>query len=447
MQPFQIEELVFQDSSGVLFRALDTGTGQTLALRRFFPLGSSGTGLQIDEQASYAVALECLAKLSHPALRSVVGGGCDPVDGMPYIAMEWVDGSSLWHTIQQNPFAENEAVALITRILEVSELISGALMAEALWVETDLRTIIIGTEASGRGATFWISPLKCLGKARDDDGLESLISLTENIMGWSGRQITEAEGGGLGRWLEWLRRAARTASLGEAREMLATALGAAPQAVITMPLRSSPRMGVLPPKKRHSNLPVVSLAVVVLAAMAGGGWALIRWNNSGHPVDPRSASIENKASSPRKSSKKKERAERPLPKATAKRDDKEAPKKPVVIQAPPTAESGQIFSPADTDLLIARMGEDVNLEGTFEEIGFSNSRKTMYLQFSKTKSDLKVRGAINRKDLSGDLIEAKLAPLIGHKIRLRGKVRVERAGDLDRPVVVIEKRSDLEVLE
>ena len=447
MQPFQIEELVFQDSFGVLFRAIDTGTGQTVALRRFFPLGSAGGGLQIDEQASYAVALERLAEISHPALRSIIGGGCDPVDGMPFIATEWVDGSSLWHTIQQSPLAENEAVSLITRALEVSELISGALMEEAVWVDTDLRTIIVGVEAGGRGATFWVSPLKWLGEKRGNDGLESLIGLTENIMGWTGRQITEVEGGGLGRWLEWLRLAARTASLGEAREMLASALGAAPPALINMPLRPSPRTGVLPPKKRPSNLPVATLGVIVLAAMAGGGWALIRWNNSGHPVPPRSASMEDKARSARKSSKKKEQAERPPPKATAKSEDKETPKKPVAIQAPSASGSGQIFSPSDHDLLIARMGENVTLEGTFEGIGYSNSRKTMYLQFSGTKSDRKVRGAITRKDLTGDLVEAKLTPLIGDKIRLRGKVRVERAGDLDRPVVVIEKRSDLEVLE
>ena len=87
---FQIEDLTAQDETGVVFRALDTETGATVAVRRFFPFGANGGGLSADEQSAYDIAVGRLAGLNHPAMRAVICGGCDPVDGMPFIATEWV---------------------------------------------------------------------------------------------------------------------------------------------------------------------------------------------------------------------------------------------------------------------------------------------------------------------------------------------------------------------
>ena len=225
---FQIEDLIVQDPSGVVFRALDTETGRTVAVRRFFPFGADGGGLHADEQTAYVIAVGRLAGLRHPALRSVICGGCDPVDGMPFIATEWIEGESLQPIIERGPLSAEDSTQVIIQALEVCELLSHVLAEEAVWVETELPTIIVGNEPSGRGLTFWISPLKWLGGDHESRGLESIITLTEEIMGWRGQVVSEQAGLGLGAWIKWLRGAVATTTLQEAREMLAASVGAVP---------------------------------------------------------------------------------------------------------------------------------------------------------------------------------------------------------------------------
>jgi hypothetical protein len=134
---FQIEDLIIQDASGVVFRALDTETGRTVALRRFFPFGAHGGGLLDDEQTAYNIALDRLAGLNHPRCARSICGGCDPVDGIPFIATEWIEGDLLEPVLQRGPLPTEAAVELITQALEVCELLSHVLAEEAVWVETD----------------------------------------------------------------------------------------------------------------------------------------------------------------------------------------------------------------------------------------------------------------------------------------------------------------------
>ncbi|MCU0753383.1 MAG: hypothetical protein MUC40_10260, partial [Akkermansiaceae bacterium] len=54
---FQIEDLILQDATGVVFRAIDTQTGLPVAVRRFFPFGAEGGGLQPDEITAYHIAI------------------------------------------------------------------------------------------------------------------------------------------------------------------------------------------------------------------------------------------------------------------------------------------------------------------------------------------------------------------------------------------------------
>ena len=106
---FEIQDIVAQDSFGVTFRALDTRTGEPVALRRFFPFGADGGGLFDEERSDYAAAVARLVSLQHPGLRGVLTGGCDPVDGMPFVATEWIDGDSVAAMLQRGTFTRDLA--------------------------------------------------------------------------------------------------------------------------------------------------------------------------------------------------------------------------------------------------------------------------------------------------------------------------------------------------
>ena len=390
IQRFQIEDLVTQDSSGVVFRALDTATNQIVAVRRFFPFGANGGGLREDEQIAYSIAVERLAAISHPALRAVIGGGCDPVDGMPYIATEWIDGPRLESFIEHGSLDPMEAVSLLSKALEVCELLSEVLAEEAVWVETSLQAIVVDAEGSGRGVTFWIAPLKWLGKNDGQRGLESIITLTEEIMGWTERTVADHEGRGLGGWLKWLRGKARTATLHEARQMLAASVGVEPPVPSRKLVRQATRQRVVTRKKKASRWPIFIPAVVILIALALGGYWLIKRNDAANAAWPVQPSLEVIAAT-----------------------QSLAPESP-----------SSLFEVGDRELLLEKKNAEVQLAGRLADVHFSDNGKgaTLYLEFSKPAAKDEPRGYILRKDLTAEMNLESLQKFIGKKVTLRGKV-------------------------
>lgn len=261
---FQIEDIVVQDASGVVFRALDTHTQEFVALRRFFPSGADGGGLNTEQQNAYQHTVSQLAAVSHPALRSIISGDCDPIDGMPYIATEWIEGSRLRTCLEQGALTAEEVTHLLTQALEVSQILSGVLGEEGIWIETGLEAIVIGAEKTGRNVTFWIAPQKWLGKNDSRRGLGCIIELTETLMGWHGKTVGENAGKGLGRWLKWMRKVKATATLQEVREMLAASTGVGSPASATRLFREA-----FQPKKSKISLLFWAIigGLVLLAAL------------------------------------------------------------------------------------------------------------------------------------------------------------------------------------
>jgi hypothetical protein len=457
---FQIEDLVIQDASGVVFRALDTETGRTVAVRRFFPFGANGGGLLDDEQTAYDIALGRLAGLNHPALRSVICGGCDPVDGIPFIATEWIDGVVLHSILKQGPLAAEVAVELLTQALEVCELLSHVLAEEAVWVENDSQTIVLGSGESGRGFTFWISPLKWLGSNEQARGLESIISLTEEIMGWKGRMVNDQAGRGLGAWLKWLRGAAPTTTLREVRENLAAAVGADPpppaRRLVAAAIR--PRAGqTRQPSSKTSLLLIVGLGLVGIGL---GGWLLTRNRpepeippilfSPAHTVtletDPPSAPPplpEYPASGrPGDSASLNERAAALMAEAVQADRAREAT---LAAQQADLEKQGGVFSPAQRELLAAQKGRTVTLEGRVEKI--HDTGRTLYLLFSAKPDENEPRGAVVLKNAPAGLSKESLEPLIGKKVRFSGKVKVRKIFGNERPEVEITSRAAIQAAE
>lgn len=259
-----------QDASGVVFRALDTETQEFVALRRFFPSGADGGGLNTEQQNAYQLTVSQLAAVSHPALRSIISGDCDPIDGMPYIATEWIEGSRLSTCLEHGPITPEEVTHLLIQALEVSQILSAVLGQEGIWIETGLEAIVIGAENTGRNVTFWIAPQKWLGENDSRRGLECIIELTETLMGWHGKTVSETAGKGLGRWLKWLRGAKGKTNLQEVREMLASATGDGSAASATRLFRDA-----FQSKKSGKSRWVwaIIIGLVLLAALAS--WAAL----------------------------------------------------------------------------------------------------------------------------------------------------------------------------
>lgn len=442
---FQIEDLISQDSSGVVFRALDTDTGKPVALRRFFPFGADGGGLQAEEQTAYTIAVNRLADISHPALRSIICGGCDPVDGMPFIATEWIEGSSLQPFIQEKPLAPEVAAELIGRALEVCELLSHVLAEEAVWLETDLRTVIVGSPESRREVTFWISPLKWLSATEQNRGLESIITLTEDLMGWKGQIVSDQAGCGLGGWLKWLRAAAATTTLLEAREMLAASIGEEPPApaktliikATTRPLKRPLKPALKPSRSKAPCIFFLCLALVITGI---GSWLIIRHRSHNQlppttepPVSPRnrSALVNQRAAD--------------LSTALAASTQNEAATL-ARQQAAADQNDGAILWDAH-ELLVKHRNKEVTIQGRLLDFRKSTGNKTLYLLFAPPSERNAACGAITIKDAPDDLSEKSLAPLKGKTIRIHGTVRLQTISGLQRPDIKIEKRSSINPLD
>jgi hypothetical protein len=243
---FQIEDLLEQDGHGVTFEALDRESGKTVVLRRYFPFGRDGGGLSPVQAEDYEAMLTQLAEVRHDGMRSLVAGGCDPRDGMPFLVSELVAGPALADALRQGPIAAASVIALIDRALEVSALLSETLGLQAVWVETAPSAIVVSEDDPERGFTFWISPLNWLHEADTHPGLSPVLELLQAVTakpapGDDVRLIT-----GLKRWETWLA-ANLSASPAEARQTFkptvlppARMTGPQPRPVAPAPAKAAP---------------------------------------------------------------------------------------------------------------------------------------------------------------------------------------------------------------
>ena len=273
--------MLSQDAHGVVFLALDRESGSEVVLRRFFPFGPGGGGLEGEERTAYMVALERLKGVVPSALRNILDGGCDPVDGMPYLVTEWIEGPRLSEHLKSQPLSPASVRVLLDQALEASQIMAAALGEEAVWVETAPEAVVLSEGEEGRGITFWISPLRWLGDAGARQGLLPLVELGEAALHWQGRVFGEQSGEGLGAWFKTIKAAPDRWTLEEARATLhaAQALASGPPST---PGRSNggPPTLVMPraPQKHKvaqpaaSRLPWILCGILMLATTGLLAW-------------------------------------------------------------------------------------------------------------------------------------------------------------------------------
>ncbi len=444
-----------------MFRALDTETGKSVAVRRIFPFGADGGGLHADEQNAYNITINRLAGVCHPALRSVICGGCDPVDGMPYIATEWIQGEPLDSFIEHGPLSAEVATEVIALALEVSELLSHALAENDVWVDTRLQTIIVGNNQSDRGFTFWIRPMKWLGSLEEARGMESIADMTEEIMGWKGLGINDQSGYGLAAWLTWLRQAEGFISLRDARETLAAIVGAK-----SPPVKRLVRQGTRPPShtiaQPSSKAPWIINIGLALITIGLGGWFLIRQralesSRMRQPPEQALASNPYPAPTPPRTVHLPPAQETAVPPTVSNDAAAAAEATQMLEAATPPADNSHAAAPlvevipwTENDRLILENGKKVIVEGRFEKISFSHKRrpKTMYLLFSQKPEDSDTCGAVvDINSAPQDVSETALQPLLGTKIRIHGIVQIKNNSDTKRAEILIKDRASIEPME
>ncbi len=211
MTRFEIQDIVRQNQNGVTFCALDKKTNEIVSLRRFFPFGQDnedeegGVGLDKQEGKAFSSACQKLSKVEHPALRRTIFGDTDPIDGMPYLVTEWVEGESLSDVLGNNTMDPKMIIGLVRQALDVCLILSKSLNNEAVWVDTKLESIIVSNATETPKFNFRICPFKWLGTQSHVKDLTGIVSLVEALMGWKSKLVSDQAGLGLGGWLKLLR--------------------------------------------------------------------------------------------------------------------------------------------------------------------------------------------------------------------------------------------------
>ncbi len=277
-EKYEILDILAQDKSGIVFHAEDRETGRSVVLRRFFPFGPDGGGLQEGERQVYMAALEKIRDFRHPTLRTIIDGGCDPVDGIPFLVSEWVEGQRLGELLKARPLSPGSTKALLSHALEASKELSQVFGEEAVWVETAPDSVILPAEA-GQPITFWICPIRWLSSPEQRGGLLPLAKLAEKALHWRGKPVAgTAEG--LGSWAKAIRDSPFRWTLDDALKALHEPLtitgppvgGGQPGTVPTVPMKAAKKAAPAPLPKKKSSVPLVICVCLLSSLTAGGLW-------------------------------------------------------------------------------------------------------------------------------------------------------------------------------
>ncbi|WP_367870760.1 hypothetical protein [Luteolibacter sp. Populi] len=425
---YEILDILAQDKSGIVFHAEERESGRSVVLRRFFPYGPEGGGLQEAERAAYMAALERVRDLRHPTLRTIIDGGCDPVDGMPFLVSEWVEGQRLGELLKSRALSPGSTKALLTHALEASKELSQVFDEEAVWVETTPDSVILPVE--GETLTFWICPIKWLSTAEQRGGLLPLAKLAEKALHWRGKPVA-GTGEGIGSWVKAVRENPYRWNLDEALQALHEPLTLtgppAGQAgnVPTIPMKAAQKAATPDAPKKKSVLPVLLAVLTALVVVGGAAGGFFYYKSRGGKMP--GLAQESAVATPKEATSALDFGSRDLPKPEPKKaepklaetkpsalpavqkpaDAKAAPKKPAPPKAPPAAKP------------------DKELVGKVVEVEDSKSGETLYLKLDVQGKPQWVGVWLKKAEAGFGL--PQLEAFKGKTIRVTGEIRDEKS--------------------
>ena len=330
--------------------------------------------------------------------------------------------------------------------LEVSIVLSHILGEEAVWVETDVQSIIIGTRESGRGFTFWISPFKWLGGEFHSRKLSSIVDLGEELAGWKRKVVSDQAGYGLGGWMKWLKKNPDV-RLTEALEMLAASTGNEPPPAeadlverATNPKKSVPKHAS--PTKALAftaaiAVLVISTAIFYLHKTAKAPVIIAKYSEQKiSPATNEPGSASGSATSPAP------KALTPAERASARAEELkiELSKAPVITSPPPTPASGKIYAPGDKKLFTnIKSGTPMKLGGVLRRVKLSSTGKSIYLFLEDSTDPEKLAGVVHKSNFKGDFRNEAFIPMVGKKLVLTGTCFKEPGGRILTKIVDVKQ--------
>jgi hypothetical protein len=111
---FVVEREVGRGGAGIVYRAYDLTTEQTVALKVI----AADAGVAPEEEARFAREGQLLENLDHPGIVKTVGFGVLDESGRPFVAMEWLEGEDLAARHKRDPLNIPQALELSTRVAE-----------------------------------------------------------------------------------------------------------------------------------------------------------------------------------------------------------------------------------------------------------------------------------------------------------------------------------------
>lgn len=467
-----IEDLVVQNDSEVAFNAIHVTTGKPVLLRRFFPFGSDGRGLNDEERDHFERVVRCLVAIEHPAFCQVVAGGVDPVDGFPFLAIERISGDSLEARLRRGFLQPPEAVEMLFLLVEVATMVSSAIGRDGLWLETATPAILWADRGNRVSPVFRINPLCCLYPGDVAQASGELVQLAKEVMGWQG--VLVSEGNGLGSWIKRVR-AQPAATLEELRESLAATTRPKPATILRfseMPGGRSPAPHLPVPRRRSKLSVFAGMAGLILVAGAVSWWFSNRPPRLTHvasqspsppPAPPGAQPSTAPGASP---TPKKLPSSAAHPPALTRPSDAPAPASvasPPVVATPSAAagppgradnasyalSNGKVFQADDIDGIMSLFHREVVIEGVVARVALSGNRKTWYLEFTRTQPPDKARAFMSVSPTGPEGERDQVNSLVGKRIRVRGIVDGEIVGPqkVRRPKVLMKTRDALEVLQ
>lgn len=379
MTQIEIEEFASVDDTGIIYRGVDRSTGEPIAIRRFFP--SEGAGLNEAQKERFLNLVEKLSKLKHPALRAIISGGVDPVDKIPYVVTQWMEGDTLSVVIKRENIEIPRAIDMIRSALELSIVVSKLIEKDAVWIDTNPDSIIVSHDDNARKFTFTLCPFKLLGMSGKGADLKPIISLADALCGWKSKFFGNQATYGFYYWVKNLK--------ANPKIPLQTALNSLSKSIEQAPSKTEEEstednLNPVPDAEETSKswkfLLLGFMAVLLVLAVIFAPKLQALLNTQGAQI------VE------------------------------------VAASTPATNETElRFYSPDDTKVLEQmETYTRVRIRGQLAGIEFSNSQERLFLLFSEPYLNGQIRGVVHQRDFQDDYALATFEPLIGSTIELEG---------------------------